>query len=407
MLHLTFKGTAMKKLALSLVVLIVFLINVQAETTAPAALPTAAPQPTDPLLQHVSPPPVINARGYILMDAASGEVLTAKNPDQRMEPASLTKIMTMYVVSKALQAGQIRLTDMVPISKDAWRTGGSRMFIQVGTQIPAHELINGIVVASGNDASVAMAEYVGGGGSTENFINLMNQSATQLGMKNSHFADVNGLPISNHYSSPHDLAILAQAIIRDFPEDYKWYGQKWMQFGKIKQANRNRLLWRDPSVDGLKTGHTDAAGYCLVASAQRNGMRLISVVMGAPTSPARINDSQALLNWGFRNYSTHQLYAANQPLVAPRVWFGKQKQIALGLPQGLFVTIPNNQYQNLKAFMSINQSLNAPILKGTSYGTVEVTLNNQPIVTQPLIALQNNPQGNLFERTYDHIIKLF
>lgn len=402
----------MKKSTLAFIVFSAFFLNGQAQTATPPATTNSSnsstpQQPVNPLAQNVSSPPFINARGYILMDATSGEVLVARNPDLRLEPASLTKIMTMYVVSKALQAGQIRLTDMVPISKEAWRTGGSRMYVQVGTQVPVYELINGIVVASGNDAAVAMAEYVGGGGSTDNFINLMNQSAAQLGMKNSHFSDVNGLPIANHYSSPRDLALLTQTIIEDYPEDYKWYGQKWMQYGKIKQANRNRLLWRDSSVDGLKTGHTDAAGYCLVASAQRNGMRLISVVMGAPTPTARINDSQALLNWGFRNYSTHQLYAANQPLTQPRIWFGKQKQVELGLPHGLFVTIPNNQYQNLKAFMTIDSDIKAPIAKGKSYGTVEVTLNNQPILIQPLVALQDNPRGNLLERGYDHIIRLF
>lgn len=349
--------------------------------------------------------PSINARGYILMDAQSGEILAQQNADVRMQPASLTKLMTMYIISNALKSGKIHLTDSVSISKTAWKTGGSRMFVQVNTQVPVQALVDGIVVASGNDAAVAMAEYIGG--TEENFVATMNQSAAQLGMRNSHFMDVNGLPATNHYSSPRDLALLTRALIEDFPEYYPWYAQKWMEYNKIKQPNRNKLLWRDASVDGLKTGFTDAAGYCLVASAQRNGMRLISVVMGAPSSNARIDATEALLNWGFRHFSTHQLYAANQPLAQSRVWYGSKKTVPLGVAQPLTVTIPSQQYQNLKALLTVNNNLQAPIVKGQSYGKIDVMLNNQLLRSVPVIALANNPRGNIFERTYDKLILFF
>ena len=365
------------------------------------------PIAAQPKITNAAPtPPTINANGYVLMDANNGEVLASKNANTRMQPASLTKMMSLYVISEALKSGRIHLNDLVPISKTAWRTGGSRMFVQVGTQVPAKDLIEGIIVASGNDAAVAMAEYVGG--TQENFVNMMNQAAQQLGMKNSHFEDVNGLPAPGHYSSPMDIAILARALITEFPQYYaSWYGQKWIDFNNIKQANRNRLLWLDPTVDGLKTGHTEEAGYCLVSSAKRNDMRLISVVMGAPTSKARTNDSLTLLNWGFSSFSTHQLYAANQPLAEPRVWFGEDRTAKLGLPNGLFATIPRGQYKNLKAFMTLQPNLNAPIIAGKSYGKVEVTLDDQLIATAPLIALTNNPRGNMIQRAYDHIVLMF
>lgn len=388
-------------------------IATPADTTKPATPPSpqnmtglAPITPSSNSQTPLTPPPDLDTKGYVLMDANSGQILAAKNPDTRMEPASLTKIMSMYVISEALKSGKIHLNDLVTISKDAWRTGGSRMFIQVGTQVPVQQLIDGIVVVSGNDAAVAMAEYVGG--TEDTFVSMMNQSAAQLGMKNSHFEDVNGLPEPGHYSSPHDLAILARALINNFPDYYKaWYSQKFFEYNKIKQPNRNRLLWQDPSVDGIKTGHTAAAGYCLVSSAQRNGMRLISVVMGATSSTARVNDSKALLNWGFRNYSSHQLFAAGQPLAKPRVWFGAARYVPVGIPNGLFVTIPNNQYQNLKATLTLNDYLEAPVTKGQQYGSVEVTLNNQLLFKAPVVALQDDPVGGIVNRSMDHLAKLF
>ncbi len=356
--------------------------------------------------KSATPAPEINAKGYVLMDASSGQILAEKNPDAHLQPASLTKLMTMYVISNALKANKIHLNDLVTISKDAWRTGGSRMFIQVGTQVPVLQLLEGIVIVSGNDAAVAMSEYVGGNQDT--FVQMMNQDAGMLGMKDSHFADVNGLPIPNHYTSPRDLAILTRALITQFPDYYKaWYGQKWFEYNNIKQANRNHLLWLDPSVDGLKTGFTDAAGYCLVASAERNGMRLISVVMGAPSPKARLDASQALLNWGFRNYSSHQLYAAGQTLAKPRVWFGKEPYVPMGLERGIHVTIPNGQYPNLKATLTLNNELQAPVVKGKPYGVVQITLNNQPLLSEPVVALTDDPMGGPFTRLKDKAIKMF
>lgn len=354
----------------------------------------------------ITPPPDVDARGYVLMDASSGKILASKNPNSQMQPASLTKVMTMYVISEMLKAGKIHLTDNVPISKTAWRTGGSRMFVQVGTQVPVQALIDGIVVVSGNDASVAMAEFIGG--TEQNFVGLMNQAANQLGMKNSHFMDVNGLPAPNHYTTPMDLAVLARALIENYPDYYKaWYSQKWFEFNKIKQPNRNRLLWQDPTVDGIKTGHTDAAGYCLMASAQRNNMRLISVVMGSSSSVNRVKATQALLNWGFRSFTSHQLYPANQPLAEARVWFGANKKVPLGLSQGLYAVIPNGQYKNLKAYLTVTSELQAPVKKGQKFGNIQVTLNDQPLMSTPVVALQDDPSGNAFQRLIDHILLMF
>lgn len=389
-------------------------LNVPAQTQQPAANPTTQNQPFTGLgpinkaqpVTVVPAPPAVKAKAFVLLDAKSGEILAQDNADLRLEPASLTKIMTLYIISAALKSGQIHLTDMVPISKTAWKTGGSRMFLQVGTQVPVNDLVHGIVIASGNDAAVAMAEYIGG--TQENFVNIMNETAANLGMKNTHFMDVNGLPAADHYSSAHDLAILARALVNNFPDYYKsWYGQKWFEFNNIKQANRNKLLWRDSTVDGVKTGHTDNAGYCLVASAERNGMRLISVVLGEPSANTRADDSLALLNWGFRYYETHQLYAANQSLAEIRVWFGKNKLSAMGLAQNLFVTIPRGQYKNLKASLTMDDHLVAPIIKGQKYGQVSITLNDQPLVSQALIALANNPEGNPISKMRDHIIQFF
>lgn len=389
-----------------------------AQQNANTSLPNTMPTPSAPVIaipsanqpstqaQQVPPPPTINAKGYILVDANSGYILAQQNGDQRLAPASLTKLMTMYVASGALRSGQIHLDDKVTISESAWKTGGSRMFIQVGSQVPLQDLINGIVVASGNDACVAMAEHIAGSEST--FVNVMNKTAAQLGMKNSHFTDATGLPDPNNYTTPFDLALLTRSIIRDYPEDYKFYSQKWIVYNGIKQPNRNRLLWRDPTVDGLKTGHTDDAGFCLAASANRNGMRLIAVIMGAPSDKARADDTQALLNYGYRFFETHKLYAANTALSKQRVWMGKNKEVGLGLARDMYVTIPAGQYNKLQGSLTItNSHLKAPVQKGQSYGNVTVTLNNQTIATQPLVALNDDPEGNIWDRTTDRVSMLF
>lgn len=386
--------------------------TVQAATTNAAPVSAPAPQvqaavpnqvaiPTPSQPTYTPVPPLLNAQGYILLDPNSGKVLAEKNADQRMAPASLTKMMTSYIISVALREGRIHMDDLVPISEAAWRTGGSKMFVKVGDRVPVRELMQGIIVDSGNDACVAMAEYVAG--SQDAFVNLMNQQAALLGMKGTHFMDVNGLPDPQHYTTPRDMATLARALIFDFPEDYKWYSQKEFTYNNIKQLNRNRLLWRDSSVDGVKTGHTNEAGFCLVASAQRNGMRLISVVMGAPTDAARADASESLLTYGFRFFETHKMLAANTPLTQERVWFGNDAQVPVGVARDLYVTTPINQAKNLQAKLAIMQPLKAPIKKGQDIGKVDVMLNGAVQASAPLIALQDDAEGSFWQRMKDHV----
>ncbi len=364
--------------------------------------------PTPTLTQQpiiIPPAPSIDARGYVLMDANSGKIIAEKNMDKRMPPASLTKLMTLYVTSEAIANGQAHLTDPVRISKTAWQRGGSRMFLKLGSKVPLHDLIEGIIVASGNDACVATAQYIAG--NETSFAALMNYNAKKLGMTNTHYVDSTGLPKPNHYSSPHDIATLARAIVTEFPEDYVWYKQKWIKHNGIRQPNRNRLLWRDTSVDGLKTGHTKAAGYCLVASAERNGTRLISVVMGTPSDSSRSDDSAALLNWGFRFYKTYKLFSANNAVTQARTWLGENKTVGLGLQHDMYATIPTGSYPQLKASMVITPKIQAPIKQGKSYGNVIITLNNNTIASAPLVALSDNPVGGLWTKMTDHIAMLF
>lgn len=365
------------------------------------ANPVVAPMLTHPKPMTTPLPPTLNAQGYILMDANSGKILAEKNAHARMAPASLTKLMTMYVISNALQNGTLHLEDKVRISEKAWRTGGSRMFVKVNDEVPASALLKGIVVASGNDASVAMAEYLAG--SEEAFASLMNTQAQAIGMKDSHFVDSNGLPNPDHYSTPFDLALLAQAIITHFPADYRLYSEKWFSYNNIRQPNRNRLLWRFQYADGLKTGHTDAAGYCLVASANKDGTRLISVIMGAPNDATRTEDSIRLLTYGFRFYETHKLYEKATAITTPRVWKGKTKQVQLGLAENLFVTMPAGQYKNIRTVIQLNEPIKAPVIKGQPYGTLNITLNGQVLASQPLIALDNNNKGGMFRRMSDTV----
>ena len=365
---------------------------------------SATPNAESPL-PIIPAAPKIDAKAYVLMDADSGKILAEKNMDQKRPPASLTKLMTLYVTSAAIQQQQVKLTDKVRISKDAWQRGGSRMFVNEGSNVTVHDLIKGIIVASGNDACVALAEYIGG--SESSFAELMNQFAARLGMKNSHYVDSTGLPKAKHYSTAHDIATLAQALINDFPEDYAWYKDKWINYNNIKQPNRNRLLWRDPSVDGLKTGHTQSAGYCLVSSAKRNGMRLISVVMGAPSDSSRTEDSQALLNWGFRFYETHQLYSKNSAIQTPRTWLGENKTTPIGVAKDFYITVPKNTYSKLKSTLKIAPQLTAPIAQNQNIGTLEITLNDKEIATSPVIALQDNPTGSWWSGAIDRAEMIF
>ncbi len=347
------------------------------------------------------PPPKVSAKAYVVEAFKTGKVIAAKNSNQRMAPASLTKMMTLFIISRELKNGTIRLTDEVPISKLAWKTGGSKMFVKVGDQIPVAKLIQGIIVDSGNDACIAMAEYIAG--SQDAFVSLMNQQAKALGMNHTHFMDATGLPHPDHYSTPADLAILARALIKNFPEYYHWYKQKSFTYNGIKQYNRNRLLWRDKFVDGLKTGHTDAAGYCLVSSAKRNGMRLIAVVMKSPTDAARATNSRKLLTYGFRFFTTVKLYDANKTLAQPRVWKGRNQTVPLGVKDSIYVTIPNGRYKALSAKISIPKNITAPIAKGDEIGNLTIKLGDQVIIKQPLIALQADPKGSLWTRFKDTV----
>ncbi len=350
------------------------------------------------------PAPTIAASAYMLMDYDSGKVLAENNADVKLAPASLTKIMSVYVVFREISNGHLHLDDLVTISQKAWQTAGSRMFIEVGNQVKVQDLLMGVIIQSGNDASVALAEHIAGDETT--FADMMNQHAERLGMKNSHFEDSNGLPIENHYTTARDLAILTRALIKEFPDYYRWFSQKEFTFNNIVQHNRNQLLSRDETVDGVKTGFTDAAGYCLVASALRNNMRLISVVMGASSPNARANENQNLLNYGFRFFEAHKLYSGKTSLSEARIWKGDTKNVQLGLTEDLYVTIPRRRYDDLKAVITIDKKITAPVKEGTKLGTVNVTLKGEPVVSKDLIALKSVEQGNIFQRLYDSAMML-
>ncbi len=353
----------------------------------------------------IPPSPDVNAEAWVLMDAATGQILAQKNMDQRRQPASLTKLMTLYLTFQALDQGQIKINDNVRIGQDAWSTGGSRMFLKLGSEVSVKDLIQGIIIASGNDACVALADFIAGNQSS--FATLMNLTAKRLGMTNSNFVDATGLPAPEHFMSAHDLALLARAIATQFPEYYKYFGEKWVTWNNIKQPNRNRLLWRDPTVDGLKTGHTQEAGYCLIASAKRLNMRLVSVVMGAPTDSDRSNDSQALLNWGFRFYKSYVLYKADTPVTTARVYMAKTTSVPLGVDKDFVVTLPVGQYDNLKASMDIDPKLKAPIEKGKTYGTITVSLEGKVVGSAPLVALETDNGGGFMSKLKDRFLMMF
>ena len=346
-------------------------------------------------------PPQLGVKSYILIDHATGGIVAESNPDEILDPASLTKLMTAYTVFKALSDGQINLDDQVRVSEKAWGTEGSRTFVQVGTTVSVEDLLQGMIVQSGNDASVALAEYVAG--TEETFADLMNFYADRLGMESSSFRNSTGLPDSDHYMTARDAAVIARAIITEFPEYYAWYSQREFTYNDIEQYNRNSLLWRDPSVDGLKTGYTDAAGYCLVTSAERSGMRLVSVVMGSHSAEARANDSQALLNYGFRFFETYKLYSAGDEVTTARVWKGENDSVALGVADDYFLTIPKGRYDSLAADTTIDPDLTAPIEAGTLLGSVRVSMNDEELVELPLVALADIAEAGLWQRIKDEV----
>ena len=346
-------------------------------------------------------PPIIGAKSYLMIDSETGHVLATHQADERLAPASLTKLMTTYVVFHALKRQQIQLSDSVTVSEKAWRTPGSRMFIEVGKQVSIEDLVLGMIVQSGNDASVALAEHVAGSESV--FAELMNQYAQSLGMASSHFVNSTGLPDDDHYSTARDLATLARAVIEEFPEYYKWHSIKEFTFNNIKQPNRNDLLWRDASVDGLKTGHTDAAGYCLVSSAMRDGMRVIAVVMGTSSAKSRNDGSQALINYGFTFFETRLVYSAGQEVARARIWKSANEYSALGVLEDLHITIPRGSYDSLEMIRRIPAIIEAPISQGQPVAEIVVNLNGENMATEQLRALDDNPEGSLWQRARDGI----
>lgn len=348
-------------------------------------------------------PPSLASDSYILMDFGSGELLVDQNSNDPRDPASLTKIMTAFVVFSELAAGNLNLNDEVLISEKAWRATGSRMFIEVGHRVSVENLLRGMIIQSGNDASVALAEHVAG--TEETFAAVMNQYAAELGMTQTNYTNAAGLPSPDHYSSAADTAILVRALIQRFPEFYELYSERVFTWNEIEQFNRNRMLWRDPSVDGVKTGYTEAAGYCLATSAEREGMRLISVVMGADSPNDRIEQSQALLNYGYRFFESHTLYAAGQPVEQARVWKGVTEWVDLGVETDINVLIPTRSYDNLSATIEVNSSIEAPVAAGQALGRLRVTLDDEVLVETDVIALQAIEQAGIIKRAIDGVLQ--
>ncbi|TDB05219.1 D-alanyl-D-alanine carboxypeptidase family protein [Halomonas marinisediminis] len=349
--------------------------------------------------------PQLAASSWILMDADSGRVLAEHNADERLPPASLTKLMTAYLVERELDRGNISMEDRVPVSENAWRTGGSKMFIEVGTEVSIRDLLYGIIIQSGNDASVAVAEYLAGGEAP--FADLMNQHADRLGMINTSFRNATGLPAEDHYSTARDLARLSRHIIEDYPEHYKIYAEKYFTYSDIRQPNRNRLLWRDPSVDGLKTGHTEEAGYCLVASAKRDDMRLISVVMGTNSEEARAQETQKLISYGFRYFETLKLYDRGSVLNTPRVWGGEINELRVGVDSDVVMTVPRARNDELTAKLDIQADIEAPVQQGDRVGTLEVRLGDELVGERPLVALETVEEGGFIKKLIDQVQRFF
>ena len=363
---------------------------------------------TSAYAQSVMPapaPPIIGSKSYLVIDAQTGHEIAALDPDTPLPPASLTKLMTTYVVFKALAEGQVSLQDEVTISEKAWRTPGSRMFVEVGKRVSIDDLLHGVIIQSGNDASVALAEHIAG--TEEVFAQMMNQYAGQLGMLSTHFANATGLPAEGHVTTARDLATLARAMIGEFPEHYSWHSIREFTFNDITQSNRNKLLWRDPSVDGLKTGHTEEAGYCLVASAKRDDMRIISVVMGTASEKARADGSQALLNYGFRFFETRLLFEAGQEVTTARVWKSANETSSLGVLEDLYITVRRGTYDQLESTLDLPSIVEAPVASGQPLGELKIMLGETEVLRTPLRALDDNPAGSLWQRTRDSVSLMF
>lgn len=343
--------------------------------------------------------PIIGAKSYLVIDTLTNHEIASLEPNLRLPPASITKLMTAYVTFHALESDQISLEDQVTISEKAWRMTGSRMFIEVGKKVSVQDLLMGMIVQSGNDASVALAEFVAG--SEFLFVDLMNQYATNLNMTSSSFQNSTGLPDENHFSTAHDLSLLAKAIITESPQYYKWYSTKEFTYNEITQRNRNSLLWRDPSVDGMKTGSTEEAGYCLVSSAIRNDMRLISVVLGTATAKSRNDGSQALLNYGFRFHETKTIFMSEKEIIAVKTWKTQSETLSLGILNDLNLTLPRGSFSKLSIENNIQPEIIGPIDKGQVLGELVIKLNDSTLATQTLVALENNPKGTLWQQIKD------
>ena len=354
----------------------------------------AAPMPTPAA-------PIIGAKSYLVIDSKTGHEIAALNADAPLAPASLTKIMTTYVVFSALEQGQITLDEEVTVSEKAWRTEGSRMFIEVGTRVSVQDLLLGMIVQSGNDASVALAEHIAGSESV--FAEMMNLHAAAIGMHSSHFRNATGLPAENHVTTARDLATLAGALIEEFPEYYKWHSIKEFTYNDIKQSNRNSLLWRDESVDGLKTGHTAAAGYCLVASASRDNMRIISVVLGTSSTKSRADGSQALINYGFRFFETRLLFQAGEEISNARIWKSANEYSSLGVLEDLYITVRRGSYDDLESRLNIPAIVEASIAAGQPVAELSISLDGEQVLTAPLRALDDNPAGSFWQRSKDSV----
>lgn len=350
----------------------------------------------------IPPPPSLAVKSYVLRDFNSQSTIAQQAGDERVEPASLTKLMTAYLSFKAVKNGHLQLTQTLPISVKAWKVEGSKMFVEPNRPVTVDELLHGMIIQSGNDASIALAEGIAI--TEEAFADLMNKEAARLGMKNTHFMNATGLPDPQHYTTAYDLSLLASALIRDFPEDYKrLYSQKQYSYNNITQPNRNRLLWLDPYVDGMKTGHTKTAGYCLISSAKRGETRLISVVLGTPSDSARATESQKLLNYGFQFYESHLVYKRGQPINQLKVWKGQENVVAATVPTDLSITLPKGEYARVKAKITSRQPLVAPISAGQDVGTIEFFLDDKLIDKRTLVAAKNVEVAGLFGRLWDTI----
>lgn len=394
------RPTLVAVLALSVSVLGVVLA--QEPSPAPAETPDALSD-----AMPIPPPPSITGSAWLLMDYETGQVLAGENVDERVEPASITKVMTSYVIAAEMAAGKVGPDDEVMLSENAWRTGGamtdgSYSGFEVNKTARLLDMEMGMAVQSGNDAAIALAEHVAG--SEESFAALMNAYAQRIGLKNSNFVNAHGLSEENHYSTARDLALLGRAMIRDYPEQYAHNKIKQFTVGPITQRNRNLLLWRDDSVDGIKTGHHSGAGYCLMSSAKRGDQRLIAVVMGSTSEAQRATDSLALLNWGFRFFETHKLYDADQAVSTQKIWKGKANELRLGLAEPLLISMPRGKYDQLKPTMDVPKTLVAPVEQGQAIGTVRVTLDGEVVAERPLVALDPVEQAGFFKRLWHELL---